>query len=82
MLASGVFGKNTLFIVTTHGTIIGTEIIYKKIPCYMRDSACRWRIIKKAKIISGFAGCEKMQDLIWSKQRTFHKTLNRISRLI
>ena len=34
----------------THGTIIRTGIICKKIPCYMRDSACRWFIVKKAKI--------------------------------
>ena len=34
----------------THGTIIRTGITCKKIPCYMRDSACRWFIVKKAKI--------------------------------
>ena len=33
-----------------HGTIILTGITYKKTPCYMRDSACRWFIVKKAKI--------------------------------
>ena len=33
-----------------HGTIIRTGITCKKIPCYMRDSTCRWFIIKKAKI--------------------------------
>ena len=33
-----------------HGTIIRTGITCKKIPCYMRDSACRWFIVKKAKI--------------------------------
>ena len=32
-----------------HGTIIGIGITCKKIPCYMRDSACRWFIIKKLK---------------------------------
>ena len=37
-----------------HGTIIWTGITYKKIPCYMRDSACRWVIVKKAKIIQGY----------------------------
>ena len=33
-----------------HGTIIRTGITCKKIPCYMRDSAYRWFIVKKAKI--------------------------------
>ena len=33
-----------------HGTIIRTRITCKKIPCYMRDSACRWFVVKKAKI--------------------------------
>ena len=33
-----------------HGTIIRTGITCKKIPCYMRDSTCRWCIVKKAKI--------------------------------
>ena len=32
------------------GTIIWTGITCKKIPCYMHDSACRWFIVKKAKI--------------------------------
>ena len=33
-----------------HGTIIRTGIKCKKIPCYMRDSGCRWFIVKTAKI--------------------------------
>ena len=33
-----------------HGTLIRTGITSKKIPCYMRNSACRWFIVKKAKI--------------------------------
>ena len=33
-----------------HGTIIRTGITCKKISCYMRNSACRWFIVKKAKI--------------------------------
>ena len=33
-----------------HGTIIRTGVTCNKIPCYMRDSACRWFIVKKAKI--------------------------------
>ena len=27
-----------------------TEKMYTKIPCYMRDQAYRWRIVKNAKI--------------------------------
>ena len=33
-----------------HGTVIRTGITCRKIPCYMRDSACRWCIVKKTKI--------------------------------
>ena len=36
--------------VSNHGTIIQTGITCKKTPCYMRDSACRWFIVKKAEI--------------------------------
>ena len=36
--------------ILDHGTIIRTGITCKKIPCYMRDSACRWLIVKKTKI--------------------------------
>ena len=32
-----------------HGTIIPTRITCKKIPCYMRDSTCKWLIVKKLK---------------------------------
>ena len=32
-----------------HGTIIRAGITCKKIPCYMRDSACRWLILKMLK---------------------------------
>ena len=39
-----------LSILFMHGTIIRTGITCKKIPCYMRDSTCRWFIVKKAKI--------------------------------
>ena len=37
-----------------HGTIIRTGITCKKIPCYMRNSACRWFIVKKAKIFRSY----------------------------
>ena len=33
-----------------HGTIIRTGITCKKIPSYMRNSACTWFTVKKAKI--------------------------------
>ena len=33
-----------------HGTKIRTGITCKKIPCCMRDTVCRWFIVKKAKI--------------------------------
>ena len=38
------------FVNSDHGTIIRTGITCRKVPCYMRDSACRWFIVKKAKI--------------------------------
>ena len=37
-----------------HGTIIRTGITCKKIPCYMRDSACRWFIVENTKIFRGY----------------------------
>ena len=37
-----------------HGTIILTGITCKKIPCYMRDSACRWFIVENAKIFRSY----------------------------
>ena len=49
-----------------YGIIIRTGITCKKMPCYMSDSACRWFIVKKAKIfevalnIFEFLRCEKI----------------------
>ena len=38
-------------ITMIHGTfIILKGITCKKIPCYMRESACRWFIVTQAKI--------------------------------
>ena len=37
-----------------HGTIIRTGITCKKIPCYMRNSACRWLIVENAKIFRSY----------------------------
>ena len=43
--------KNQLEVTrSNHGTIIRTGIKCKKIPFYMRDSACRWLIVKNIKI--------------------------------
>ena len=36
------------------GTIIRTGRTCKKIPCHMRDSTCRWFIVKKTKIFSSY----------------------------
>ena len=45
-------GDKTAWVA--HGTIIQTGISSKKIPCYIRDSACRWFIVKKAKIFRSY----------------------------
>ena len=37
-----------------HGTIIRTGITCKNTPCYMRDSDCRWFIVKKATIFQSY----------------------------
>ena len=37
-----------------YGTVIRTGITCKKIPCYMRDSACRWFIVGNAKIFRSY----------------------------
>ena len=42
---------NYFEVTLNHGTIIPTGITCKKIPCYMRDSACRQFFVKKAKIL-------------------------------
>ena len=45
---------SSVFIVNIEqvnaGTTIQTGITCRKIPCYMRNSACWWFIVKKAKI--------------------------------
>ena len=40
--------------LVNHGTIIRTGITCKKIPCYMRDSAGRWFIVKNVKIFQSY----------------------------
>ena len=42
--------SDKMFGSAEHGTIIRTGITCKKISGYMNDSACRWFIVKKAKI--------------------------------
>ena len=41
---------NKHFVAKTMELWIRTEITWKKVPCYMPDSACRWFIVKKAEI--------------------------------
>ena len=45
--ASSKSSSNT---IPKHGTIIQTGVTCQKIPCYMRDSTCRWVIVKKVEI--------------------------------
>ena len=48
------FGNNTSWQhsspVWNHRTVTRTGIRCKKIPCYMRDSACKWLMVKNVKI--------------------------------
>ena len=37
-----------------HRTIIRIEITSKKIPCYMRELACRWLIVENAEIFQSY----------------------------
>ena len=43
--------KNYKWFITCYkyGTIIRTGITFKKVLCYMRDSAYKWFIVRKAK---------------------------------
>ena len=50
LIETKVFQLNPNSFEENHETIIRTGITCKKIPCYMRDSACSWFIVKKAKI--------------------------------
>ena len=40
---------NSKYLYLYHGTIIRIRITCKKIPCYIRNSGCRWFILKKLK---------------------------------
>ena len=46
--------SNKFSFMFNHGTIIRTVITYKKIRCYMRDSACRWLIVENCKIFRSY----------------------------
>ena len=73
-----------LYLHYHHGTIIQTRITCKKI-CYMHDSACRWFIVKKAKMFWSYvkhfwilAGVKNVESwlvyankLIWIAQPHF-----------
>ena len=37
-----------------YGAIIRTKITCKKIPCYIHDLTCRWRIVESTKIFVSF----------------------------
>ena len=72
-----------------HGTFHGLKITNwcKKIPCYMRDSTCRWFIVKKAKIfwnhVKHFwivAGLREY-NLDWSMQISFFELPSHICQL-
>ena len=36
---------------SNHETMIWIGITYKKIPCHVRGSACKWSVVKNAKKI-------------------------------
>ena len=44
----------SLLPTSNHGTMIRTGITCKKIPSYMRDSACGWFIGENAKIFGSY----------------------------
>ena len=46
-----------------HGTIIQTGVKCNEIPCYMRTSACGFRIIKKADYFAGMRYRRILADL-------------------
>ena len=43
-----------IYCYLKHGTIMRAGITCKKIPCYMRDSACRWFIVENAEIFRSY----------------------------
>ena len=50
LLRAGKVNVSYVNLTLDYGTIIQTEITCKKVSCYMRESACRWFIVKKSKI--------------------------------
>ena len=61
-----------------HVTIIGIGITWKKIPCYMRDSACRWCIVKKAKIFSSYVKHFEFLT-VWETEESWLVYVNKFS---
>ena len=45
---------NHTTLIRQVASVIRTGITCKKIPCYMRDSACRWLIVQNAKIFRSY----------------------------
>ena len=45
---------SAIYYLFIHGPIIQAGTICNKIPCYLRYSACRWRIVENAKIFSSY----------------------------
>ena len=45
-----LIGNGLIIELYNHRTLIRKWITCKKSPCYMRDSACRWFIVKRAKL--------------------------------
>ena len=46
--------SSLLLTVSQHRTLMQTGITCKKIPYYMRDSACRWLIVENPKIFRSY----------------------------
>ena len=46
--------SSLLLTVSQHRILMQTGITCKKIPCYMRDSACRWLIVENPKIFRSY----------------------------
>ena len=61
---------NASYLISSYGTITQTGITCKKISFYEHNSACRWRLVEKAKIFLSyvkhfeFLRCEKLLNLV------------------
>ena len=61
-----------------HGTMTRTGITCKKIPCYMRDSACSWFFVKRAKIFEVILKNFEFSGM-WENLETWLVYANKIS---